>query len=139
MERFLLPAALPALAAIFFLGSMVGGAIIGAFKLFSWSEDRVTKTALQVVQAAMKSDAFEKMVERIAAAAFTGRAEADNLFRAQTAADLREMRKRQDAQSESIVEAHRRIDSVLEKMFGAVSERAREVAAALGLVGGAKP
>lgn len=123
MERFITPGALPALGAIFFLGSMLGGAIVGAFRLFFWNESRIEKTATRAVELALKSDTFEHFVERVASAAFTGRAEADNLFRAQLSADIRQMKSRADAQSQSIVEAHRRIDALLERMFAGEAKR----------------
>jgi hypothetical protein len=138
MDRFFTPAALPAIAAIFFLGALAGRSIVGAFQLFFWNEKRVKTIAAQVVDIALKSEAFEHLVEKIVAASFTGRVEADNAFRAQLGANVRELQKRADEQSKSIVEAHRRIDTILERMFGAVSDRAREVAAALGIAGEVK-
>jgi hypothetical protein len=139
MDRFFTPGAVPALAALFFFGSLVGGAVTLAFRLFFWSEDRIKKTAAQAVDLALQSERFEAFVEKVAAAAFTGRSEADNAFRRDLTSTVKAMQARADAQSASIVEAHRRIDVVLEKFLSTSCERARSAAAALGTAGAVRP
>lgn len=107
MEQVFSPQVFPSVLAAMAIASVVGGAV----KLLIWSESRVEKIASRVadrmVAHAFRSEAFETAVERIA----------QRISEASKSATYADLKDRADAQSNSIVSAHRRIDDLQREML----------------------